>query len=254
MRYLQALEQKGLKKEDLAKQTQKKIEDLEYRKTQVEEDADDYDEEDLKKILLMIQKFDEELEKSILKFNPEIYKKRVEVFERNKKIARQEQEQEEQEDNYVDFSNDDDDDEVEEVKKVQPQVQVQQPQVQVQQPQPVAKPQPQQQEVVKPQPEVVQISTEKNLTERLDELENQVQTNAEKFKFEPEHRKRKIEVEDNEADWENAIVGEEVEVEIEDYKNKGTIKPKKMSTSVLIMALGFGLLTFGAVNFFKERR
>jgi hypothetical protein len=238
MSYLQALEQKGLKKEDLAKQTQKKIEDLEYRKAQIEEDADDYDEEDLNKILGMIKKIDAELEKSILKFNPEVYKKRVEVFERNKKLAR-EQEQQEEEDDYVDFSNDNDDEQVE-VEKVQPQVQQQ-----VQQAQQVAKPQPQQ-EVAKPQ-QVVKEEPKKELNERLDELKEEVQTNTEKFNFEKEERThRKIEVEEE---------GEEVEVEeIEDYKNKGSIKPKKMSTSVLIMALGFGLLTFGAVNFFRERR
>jgi len=247
MRYLQALEQKGLKKEDLAKQTQKKIEDLEYRKTQIEEDADDYDEEDLKKILGMIKKFDEELEKSILKFNPEIYKKRVEVFERNKKLAR-EQEQQEEEDEYVDFSND----EVEEVEveKFQPQVQVQQPQVQVVKPQQqeVAKPQPQQ-EVAKPQQEVEDLPTKKNIKERLDELENRVETNSEKFKFEKEERThRKIEVEEEDE-------AEEVEVEeIEDYKNKGTIKPKKMSTSIILMGVGAFLLSWGAVNFFRERR
>jgi len=246
MRYLQALEQKGLKKEDLAKQTQKKIEDLEYRKAQIEEDADDYDEEDLKKILGMIKKFDEELEKSILKFNPEIYKKRVEVFERNKKLAR-EQEQQQEEDEYVDFSNDEDDEEVEvEVEKVQPQ-QVQQPQVQ---PQQVVKPQPQQ-EVAKPQVEVEEenLPTKNNINARLDELESKVETNTEKFKFEKEQRThRKIEVEEEDE-------AEEVEVEeIEDYKNKGTIKPKKMSTSIVLMGLGAFLLTWGAVNFFKERR
>jgi hypothetical protein len=245
MRYLQALEQKGLKKEDLAKQTQKKIEDLEYRKAQVEEDADDYDEEDLKKILGMIKKFDEELEKSILKFNPEIYKKRVEVFERNKKLAREQEQQQEEEDEYVDFSNDEDD-EVE-VEKVQPQVQVQPQQVQ---PQQVAKPQPQQ-EVAKPQVEVEEedLPTKNNINARLDELESRVETNSEKFKFEKEQRThRKIEVEEEDE-------AEEVEVEeIEDYKNKGSIKPKKMSTSIILMGVGAFLLTWGAVNFFRERR
>ena len=237
MSYLQALEQKGLKKEDLAKQTQKKIEDLEYRKAQIEEDADDYDEEDLNKILGMIKKIDAELEKSILKFNPEVYKKRVEVIERNKKLAR-EQEQQEEEDDYVDFSND----EVEILgENVETQVQAQP----VQQSQPVAKPQPQQ-EVAKPQ-QVVKEEPKKELNERLDELKEEVQTNTEKFKFEKEERThRKIEVEDE---------AEEVEVEeIEDYKNKGNIKPKKMSTSIIIMGIGIGLLTWGAVNFFRERR
>jgi len=164
----------------------------------------------------------------------------VEVFERNKKLAR-EQEQQEEEDDYVDFSNDNDDEEVE-VEKVQPQVQ----QAPVQQ---VAKPQPQQ-EVAKPQ-QVVKEEPKKELNERLDELKEEVRTNTEKFKFEKEQRThRKIEVED-----EAVISGEEVEVEeIEDYKNKGSIKPKKMSTSIIIMGIGIGLLTWGAVNFFRERR
>lgn len=211
MRYLQALEQKGLKKEDLAKQTQKKIDEIEHRKAQIEEDADDYEEDELKEILQKIRQFDQELEKSILKFNPEIYKKRVEVFERNKKLAKGEVIEKEEE---------------EEPKAVQ-----------------VVKEQPKAQPKVEVAPQKVVEQPKKTISQNLDELESKVKTNPEKFN---------VEQEQTETETDDA---EEVEVEeIEDFKNKGSIKPKKMSTSIILMGVGAFLLTWGAVNFFRERR
>ena len=223
MRYLQALEQKGLKKEELSKQTQKKIAELEKRVLEVEEDEDDFEENDLRAIKKMINQVDEELEKSILKFNPEVYAKKKAVFEKNKygdkakvDVVEFVQDEEEEEEEYV---------EEEYVEEVQEPKVVEQPKV-IEQPE---------------QPKV-------EVRSKLDELEQKVKINAEKFKVEqPQQQPQQKQQKSQEA--------EEVEVEeIEDFKNKGTIKPKKMSTSVILMGVGAFLLTWGAVNFFRERR
>jgi hypothetical protein len=215
MRYLQALEQRGLKKEELSKQTQKKIAELEKRVLEVEEDEDDFEENDLRAIKKMINQVDEELEKSILKFNPEVYAKKKAIFEKNKYGDKAKVD-------VVEFVQDEEEEDVEEEYVEE----VQEPKVVEQQPE---------------QPKV-------EVRSKLDELEQKVKINAEKFKVEqPQQQPQQKQQKSQEA--------EEVEVEeIEDFKNKGTIKPKKMSTSVILMGVGAFLLTWGAVNFFRERR
>jgi hypothetical protein len=239
MRYLQALEQKGLKKEELSKQTQKKIAELEKRVLEVEEDEDDFEENDLRAIKKMINQVDEELEKSILKFNPEVYAKKKAVFEKNKygdkakvdvvQFVQDDEEEEYEEEEYVE--------EVQEQPKV-----VEQPKVE--------------KELIGngyqiEQPRVEQPKVE--VRSKLDELEQKVKVNPEKFKV--EEPRQQTQQQRQQQRQQQKAEAEEVEVEeIEDFKNKGTIKPKKMSTSVILMGIGFGILTWGAVNFFRERR
>ena len=88
MRYEQALKDKNLTTQDLAKQTQKKIEKLldlvDYLKEFKEEELDDEDKNNYETIKERIQILDNQLEKAILKFDKDIYQKRLEVFEINR--------------------------------------------------------------------------------------------------------------------------------------------------------------------------
>ena len=81
MRFLSALDKKGLRKEDLAKTTQKKIDDLgvfvdklnDFQESDElsEELQDEYD-----RLVDSVKEIDEKLENSILSFDVESYKKK----------------------------------------------------------------------------------------------------------------------------------------------------------------------------------
>jgi len=47
---------------------------------------------------------------------------------------------------------------------------------------------------------------------------------------------------------------EEPEIEEEEFEKVSNAKPRKLSQSVIIMGIGAFILTWGAVNFFRERR
>jgi len=119
MKYQEALNEKNLTKDKLAKQTQKKIEELEnlneYIK-EVEGDVEDFDDEDKKNfedIKNKIATLDNQLEKSILKFDLEVYEKRLQVFESNR-IKGGIQKEPKIEKNIVEMSQEVEEDEVEE--------------------------------------------------------------------------------------------------------------------------------------------
>jgi hypothetical protein len=119
MKYQEALNEKNLTKDKLAKQTQKKIEELEnlneYIK-EVEGDVEDFDDEDKKNfenIKNKIATLDNQLEKSILKFDLEVYEKRLQVFESNR-IKGGIQKEPKIEKNIVEMSQDVEEDEIEE--------------------------------------------------------------------------------------------------------------------------------------------
>jgi hypothetical protein len=46
----------------------------------------------------------------------------------------------------------------------------------------------------------------------------------------------------------------EVEPEVEEFDKSDDTKPKKLSKGLILMGVGAFLLTWGAVNFFRERR
>ena len=119
MKYQEALNEKNLTKDKLAKQTQKKIEELEnlneYIK-EVESDVEDFDDEDkqnYENIKNKIATLDNQLEKSILKFDLEAYEKRLQVFESNR-IKGGIQKEPKIEKNIVEMSQEVEEDEVEE--------------------------------------------------------------------------------------------------------------------------------------------
>ena len=99
MRFLTALDQKGLRKEDLAKTTQKKIDDLgvlvdklnDFQESDElsEELQDEYD-----RLVDSVKEIDAKLEKSILRFDVESYKIKVANLKQGGKASKAEKVQE----------------------------------------------------------------------------------------------------------------------------------------------------------------
>ena len=192
MKYKNALSQKGLQKENLAKKTQLKIDELESLQYRLDNEYLDEDKrDDLEESLELM---DSELEKAILKFNPEVYQKRLEsVASLNKK----------KEEGTV------------------------------------TKRQPKPKEVKYDEPASAKTKTisqvSKGIDSKIDELKKQVEINKEKFHPEPE-------------------VDELETEEIDDFEKTATVKPKKVSTGLILMGVGAFFLTWGAVNFFRGRK
>jgi hypothetical protein len=215
MKYQEALNEKNLTKDKLAKQTQKKIEELENLNTyikEVEGDVEDFDDEDKKNfedIKNKITTLDNQLEKSILKFDLEVYERRLQVFESNR-IKGGIQKEPKIEKNIVEMSQEVEDeveeDEVEE-------------------------------KVVEQKVEVVTKTTQpkkaSDINEKLNQLKKQVSIDTNKFKQE--------------------VQEEEVE-EVEEFEKKAEVKPKKNSVWYWVIGGGVLILTYGAVNLMKERR
>ena len=74
MKYREALKEKNVKKEDLSKKLQSKIDAL----LKLEEKLEISDEDDKDDIKLVIEEMDLEISKSIKKFNPEVHQRRLE--------------------------------------------------------------------------------------------------------------------------------------------------------------------------------
>lgn len=99
MRYLTALGKKGLRKEDLAKTTQKKIDDLGVLVDKLNkfEESDELSEElqdEYDRLVDSVNEIDEKLEKSILRFDVESYKIKVANLKQGGKASKAEKVQE----------------------------------------------------------------------------------------------------------------------------------------------------------------
>lgn len=182
MKYQNALNEKNLTKEMLAVRTQKKIESIEFLKEKIDKAIQEgIDEDELSEYKEMYEEMDNDLVKAVNKFNPEVYKARLE------RVA--------------------------EVNKMRE-----------------SKPKEEPSEPKQPKKQVEKA----DLGKKLDDLKKTVQIDKEKFKSEPEvHHKAEV---------------------IDDFEKKEEVKPKKMSWSVIAMGIGAFVLTYGAVNFFRERR
>jgi hypothetical protein len=178
MNYLQALHEKGILKDDYSSAIQKKIDLLEA--FQEKEDITEDDEADFAIL-------EQDLIKSIKKFNPEVYNARK---ERLAKVPRKGSKKPK---------------EVQEAKQVQ------------------------------------EVQEDVKIAQKLYELKEKVQVRQEMFDG--------GEIEETKP--------EPVEVEteeIDDYKKTETVKPKKMSTSFMLMGIGVFFLTWGGINLWRERR
>jgi hypothetical protein len=236
MKYVKMLEQRNLKKENLSKTIQKKIDELEHLTDYIGTlDKEDFDEEDQKnfdEIESKVKILDFELEKQIRKFNPEVYEKRIahinsKIRKTDEKVEVETEEKEEvKEELKVEET------EVEEVESVSL-IEEQKPAIVQATEEPVAK------------DDAANRKKIENINSKLQNLKEELTINTRKFDEDQKVIKKA----------EPVVEAEEVEAEeVEEFEKKGNVKPKKGSLSIIIMAVGFGLLTFGAVNFFKERR
>ncbi len=89
---------------------------------------------------------------------------------------------------------------------------------------------------VKPMPQALVKPTEQEVAKKLEEIKKDAEIHPENFEFEEQHPEV-----------------QEVEAE-EEFEKKGENKPRKVNVPLVIMGVGALLLTWGAVNFFKERR
>jgi hypothetical protein len=199
---------KKVEKEQLPRGVQVKIENLEkaIEKISEYESQDDLDEEEeaqLEKLREGVEALDSDIERSILKFDPEKYKKKLEVM-MEVRAKRKKNE--------------------------------------------VAKP--------KPQPE----SEPEN--EELEQNEQVVEDKIEKVKQEAQIVPEELELcEDCEEEYHSGRLSlEQINEskrrrdEEEEFEKVSNAKPRKLSKSVIIMGIGAFILTWGAVNFFRERR
>jgi hypothetical protein len=199
---------KKVEKEQLPRGVQVKIENLEkaIEKISEYESQDDLDEEEeaqLEKLREGVEALDSDIERSILKFDPEKYKKKLEVM-MEVRAKRKKNE--------------------------------------------VAKP--------KPQPE----SEPEN--EELEQNEQVVEDKIEKVKQEAQISTEELELcEDCEEEYHSGRLSlEQINEskrrrdEEEEFEKVSNAKPRKLSKSVIIMGIGAFILTWGAVNFFRERR
>lgn len=209
MSYLQAMIKKKVEKEQLPRGVQVKIENLEkaIEKISEYESQDDLDEEEeaqLEKLREGVEALDSDIERSILKFDPEKYKKKLEVMM-----------------------------EVRAKRKKN--------------------------EVAKPQPEP---EPEKEPNEELEQNEQVVEEKIEKVKQEAQISTEELELcEDCEEEYHSGRLSlEQINEskrrrdEEEEFEKVSNAKPRKLSKSVIIMGIGAFILTWGAVNFFRERR
>ena len=220
MKFKLALDEKGLNVEDLPKSQQKKIAEIMKMKRKIDEiEIDGIDEDvenDFEGIKTQFNSIDEELVDFIDQFDIEKSREqRVRMAEMRAKIGRDTK-----------------------PKTVQPEVKeaVSKP---VQAPPPPRK-----------EPDAIPI--EKIVAEQLEELKKEAVVYPDQFinidDEELVNKGRVSNVRGNQAEH-----AEEVEAE-EEFEKQGERKPRKVNVPLILMGVGALLLTWGAVNFFKERR
>lgn len=79
-----------------------------------------------------------------------------------------------------------------------------------------------------------------------------VEENNEKIEQKLEQLKKYVQIDTSKLHIEEEPIEVETD-EVEEFEKKAEVKPKKMSTALILMGVGAFFLTWGAVNFFKER-
>jgi hypothetical protein len=93
------------------------------------------------------------------------------------------------------------------------------------------------------------------IEDKLADLKESVQIEPEKFEPAPVQVQEPVQVREPAPIPERQQKVEEEEYEVEEFDKVGDAKPKKVvSKGMLLMGVGFLLLTWGAVNVFKDRR
>lgn len=215
---------KGIGVSDLPKSQQKKIYEFEqlYKKVeQIEDDVDENSREEFESIKQELQTADQEISVFIRNFDVEKAREQRERLAkmRDRKLALKASKEK-----------------GEEGEPEQEEVQV--PKV-VPVPEPVSE--------VPPPPPVLE--NEQSIGQHIQELKQEARIQPERFEIEEE------EDVDICPDCEEKLSrGETIEVEAEEFEKQGERKPKKLNLPLVVMGVGALLLTWGAVNFFKERR
>jgi small-conductance mechanosensitive channel len=213
MKFQAILEEKNLSIDQLPKAVQKKISDLEKILVKVEEykNSEEVDEESLLDAQSKINDLDRDIEKALLRFNPEVYQKRLEVLNKihknNKKTPKAEAKEKEE---SVELKQELVEDKINELKQESATLnKVKEVEIE----------------------ELEEVEDEDDI----EDLKNQ------QLEAELDRLKRTVSKIEN-----NTIP--------EDLSTSGEAQPKKMSKGLILMGVGAFLLTWGAVNFFKERK
>ena len=226
MKYLKLLEERQLNVSDLQKAVQKKIGEIENLASSVNElkqivDLDDEDRSTLADLEEAISSLDEYLARKIEIFNPETYAKKLEVV-KNAQSKRK------------NLSAD---------KEVEPEVK----EIEVKE---VEKEQEKQQEQYEQQDESEQYDNdyyyeddEEEEQAKVVEMPNKVEAKKAILQKKLDDLKQSVTVRDEHFE-------DGGENEFDKVEN---VKPKKLTTPLIIMGIGALILTVGAVNFFKRR-
>ncbi len=223
MKFKAILEEKKLKVDELPKTLQKKI--SEFGAVMLKLDELELDEDDKKEVEKKLNLLDRHIEASLLKFNPEVYKKRLSHIHkiRPKKDEKEEEQKEIKE-------------EAKEIEKVEPKEEVVEVEVV-------------EEKVIEQPKEVVeQPKDEWNGSQYLSNVED----DEEYQEYICDECREKLDEDIN--NLKSKLRQEPIEVEVEDLAKEDNAMPKKMSKGLILMGVGAFLLTWGAVNFFKERR
>lgn len=222
MKYQDVLAQRELAVDDLPKSQQKKIAELEKLSAKIEEieaDVDDESREEFEAIKSQVNQADEELVTFIQKFDVEkAREQRARLAEMRSRIKKP-------------------------VEKA-PEAPIEAPVVPIQAP------------VEAPVVEAPVVAPAAPVREN----EQPIAQHIEELKAEEGLAEPKFELADDEIDLcpdcaEKYYAEQEpVEVEAEEFEKQGERAPRKVNIPLVVMGVGALLLTWGAVNFFKERR
>jgi hypothetical protein len=200
---------KKVEKEQLPRGVQVKIEKLQeiYEKISEYDNENDLDDEEqghLEKLKKGAEALNDDIERSILKFDPEKYKKKLEVM-----------------------------------------MEVRAKRKQGNNPPPA--------KVSKPTPEPVQEEQEHIVEQKIAKVRQNAEVVPDELELcedcEEDLRNGRLTLSEIEAAKKRRDFDEE-----EEFEKVSNAKPRKLSTSVIMMGIGAFILTWGAVNFFRERR
>lgn len=205
MRYLKMLEQKGFDLSELPLATQKKVDELNLLKADLEslkeipdDEMEEEDEDEIGDIEAQIDELDRIIENKVKQFDPVAHAKKLGQIKVLADLKKQKAKGEEP--------------------------------------------------MKEPREERPSAPTEVEVEEKLSELKQEVQIEAK-----PEPQQVKAVEQTRPAPQVNAY--EEEQYETEEFDKVGDAKPKKVvSKGMILMGVGFLLLTWGAVNVFKDRR
>lgn len=201
MSYLQAMIDKKVEKEQLPRGVQVKIEKLQeiYEKISEYDNENDLDDEEqghLEKLKKGAEALNDDIERSILKFDQEKYKKKLEVLMEVRAKRKQ---------------------------------------------------------LNNPPPAKVSKPTENIVEQKIAKVRQNAEVVPDELELcencEEDLRNGRLTLSEIEAAKKRRDFDEE-----EEFEKVSNAKPRKLSTSIIIMGIGAFILTWGAVNFFRERR